>query len=506
LTGRIARVPRYENFNFYMMRRFAVALALVVGGLVGTGFSAHAQKVKSAPFSYLPEQGEDRYNQRVPHKTLALADGSGFIILAHQSGSAYAVERHSADLKKQWSTTLPIAPGETVEAFGRSAEQAWVVLHHADDAGQNLTVQPVALAGGQKGAPVVLVTAAASERRPSVRLSPDGTKLLAYRYATREEQVRSLVGTLYDQKLTKIMDRTYDFRDQGDFFSPNILLANDGTQYVTMLGDAMRKLTVRRYPATPDRSGVPTTVPVLGVPVGGVFEGKPITIRDAKFSLLPDGQLYAAALCANYTTGELTGLKVVRFDFENKSLKLAPELPFAPAYLAEVGKATGTEPKRLEDIYLADMLLSENKNLVIIAERHFEEGGPDQPVHARELHVFGYSAFVTPTWHLVVPKEQVAPAIDSYTGIGFRAAVFGEDVQLLTLETIGGKSDLYLRHIQARNGLLGALQRLKLNVANDQQLAYVKDFTTWLGPKEIIGVSRPSKKSAALQLNEVKLK
>ena len=25
-----------------------------------------AQKVKSAPFSYLPEQGEDRYNQRVP--------------------------------------------------------------------------------------------------------------------------------------------------------------------------------------------------------------------------------------------------------------------------------------------------------------------------------------------------------------------------------------------------------------------------------------------------------
>jgi hypothetical protein len=489
-----------------MIRRSVVVLALVASGLVGSNFSAQAQKIKSTPFSYLPEQGEDRYNQRVPHKTLPLADGRGFIILAHQSGSAYAVERYSADLKKQWSTTLPIAPGETVEAFGRSAEQVWVVLHHADESGQNLTVQPVSLTGGQKGAPVVLVTAAASERRPSVRLSPDGTQLLAYRYATRDEQVRSLVGTLYDQKLTKIMDRTYDFRDQGDFFSPNIILANDGTQYVTLLGDAMRKLTVRRYPATPDRIGVATAVPVLGVPVGGIFEGQPITIRDAKFSLLSDGQLYAAALCANYNTGELTSLKVVRFDFENKSLKLAPELPFTTAYLAEMSKATGTEVKKLEDIYLADMLLSENKNLVIIAERHFEEGGPDQPVHARELHAFGYNAFVTPTWHLVVPKDQVAPAIDSYTGIGFRAAVFGEDVQLLTLENIGGKSDLYLRHLQARTGVLGALQHLKLNVANDQQLAYVKDFTTWLGPKEIIGVSRPSKKSAALQLNEVKLK
>jgi hypothetical protein len=488
------------------MRISLVAFALVAGGLVGISHLAQAQKAKSVPFSYLPEQGEDRYNQRVPRKTLALADGSGFVILAHQSGSAYAVERYSADLKKQWSTTLPIAPGETVEAFGRNAEQAWVVLHHADESGQNLTVQPVGLAGGQKGLPVVLVTAAVSERRPAVRLSPDGNRLLAYRYATRDEQVRSLVGTLYDQKLTKILDRTYDFRDQGDFFSPNILLANDGTQYVTLLGDAMRKLTVRRYPATADRIGVATPIPVLGVPVGGIFEGKPVIIRDAKFSLLPDGQLYAAALCANYDTGELTSLKVVRFDFEANQLKLAPELPFSPAYLAEASRTTGAEIKRLEDIYLADMLLSEDKNLVIVAERHFEEGGSDKPVHARELHFFGYNSFVTPTWHLVVPKDQVAPAIDSYTGIGFRAAVFGEDVQLLTLENLSGKSDLYLRHIQARNGVIGQPQRLKLNVANDQQLAYVKDFTTWLGPKEIIGVSRPSKKSAALQLNEVKLK
>ena len=495
--------PVGKLYYFLVMRRFVVALALVMGGLAGRSQLALAQKVKSEPFSYLPEQGEDRYNQRVPRKTLALADGSGFVILAHQSGSTYNVERYSNDLKKQWSTTLPIAPGETVEAFGRSPEQVWVVLHHADENSQNLTVQPVSLAGGQKGAPVVLVTAAATERRPAVRLSPDGTRLLAYRYETSEEQIRSLVGSLYDQKLTKILDRTYDFRDQGDFFSPNILLANDGTQYVTLLGDRMRRLTVRRYSAA---AGAAAPVAVLGAPMGGVFEGKPITIRDAKFSLLPDGQLYAAALCANYATGELTSLKAVRFDFEANRLKMAPEVPFSAAYLAEANKSTGTEAKRLEDIYLADMLLSEDKNLVIIAERHFEEGGSDQPVHARELHVFGYGSFVSPAWHLVVPKDQVAPAIESYTGIGFRAAVFGEDVQLLTLETIGGKSDLYLRHLQARTGVIGQPQRLKLNVANDQQLAYVKDFTAWLGPKEIISVSRPSKKSAALQLNEVKLK
>ena len=168
--------------------------ALLLGSLLSTALPTLAQKTKSAPFSYLPEQGEDRYNQRVPQKTLPLADGSGFVILAHQSGSAYAVERYDADLKRQWSTALPVAPGETIEAFGRSAEQAWVVVHHADESGQNLTVRPVALGSGQKGAPVVLLTAGTRDRRPGVRLSPDGNRLLAFGYATREEQVRSIRG------------------------------------------------------------------------------------------------------------------------------------------------------------------------------------------------------------------------------------------------------------------------------------------------------------------------
>jgi|GEM_PF-851211 len=486
-------------------------LYLALAGTLATlslAAPVNAQKIKNAPFSYLPEQGEDRYNQRVPQKTLALPDGSGFVILAHQSGSAYAVERYDATLKKQWSTALPVQPGETVEAFGRNAEQVLVITHQTDAASQRLVAQPVALSGGQKAAPVVLLTAGARERRPGVRLSPDGSRLLAFRYATgRDEQVRSLIGTLYDQKLTKTLERTYDFRDQGDFFTPNLLLANDGTQYATLLGDGMKKLSARRYPPTADRVGVATPIPVLGVPVGGTFGGQPITIRDARFALQADGQLYAAALCANYNTGELTSLKVVRFDFAANQLKYAPELPFSAPFLAEVTKATGTDTKRLTDVYLSELLLTPDQNLVVLAERHFEEGGPESPVHARELYAFGYNPFLAPSWHLIIPKDQVAPAVDSYTGIGYRAATFGEELQLITLETLQGRSDLYQRRIQAATGVLSPPQRLKLNVATDQaQLAYVKDFTTWLGAKTIIGVSRPNKKSAALQLNQVVLK
>ncbi len=479
---------------------------LAVAGLLAA-VPARAQKVKSAPFSYQPEQGADRYDSRVPIKTLPLADGSGFVILAHQADGGYAVERYDQTLKKQWGAALPVAPGETVEAFGLGPEQVWVVLHHTDESGQNLTVHPVALRSGQPGAPVLLVGAPARDRRPGVALSPDGTHLLAFAYQTHDEQIRALDATLFDQKLTKVLGRTYDFRGTRDFFSPNVFVTNDGAQLVTMLGDGMSKLTVRRYPAAPDRPDQATPVPVLGVPVGGVFGGRTIRIRDARFKLLPDGQLYAAALVADYNSGELTALKVVRFDFDKNDIKLSNEVPFDAAYLAAVGQATGAPaPKRLEDIYLADLLLTAEKNLVVLAERHFEEGGPELPVHARELHVFGYNSFVRPSWHKVVAKDQTAPAVDSYTGIGFRAAAFGEEIQLLSLETLAGKSDLYLRRLQAVGGAVSAPQRLKLNVADDQQLAYVKDFTAWLAPKTIIGISRPNKKSAALRLNRVELK
>ena len=480
--------------------RLALLLSLL-GGLPPAN-DAHAQKVKSTPFSYLPEQGTDRYDMRVPRKTLPLADGSGFVVLAHQSSGSYSVERYDADLKKQWSTTIPIAPNETLEAFGRGTQQALVVLHHKDDIGQNLTLVPVNLQSGQKAAPKVLMAVAPRDRRPGVSISPDGARVLAFRYFTREQQVKSMAATLFDQSGNKIEEKSYDFRTLGDFFSPNVHVANDGTQYVTLISEGMKKLTVRRYPAGPS-----TEIKVLGVPVGGVFGGKSVTVRDAKFTVLGDGSLYAAAICADYATGEYYSLKVVRFDFSGGGdMKFSPEFRFTPEYLADVAKAGGIEAKRLDDIYLADLLLTPDKQLVVISERHFEEGGSEAPVHARELHLFGYNEFGAPTWHSIVAKDQIAPAIDSYTGIGFRAAVFGGTVQLLTLENLNKKSDLYLRRVNAQTGVVSAPERLKLNVADDQQLAYVKDFTTWLNEKTIIGVSRPSKKSAALQLDKIVVK
>lgn len=478
------------------------ALTLLAGALPETLL---AQKVKSAPFSYLPEQGEDRYNQRVPRKTLPLPGGAGFVILAHQSAGGYAVERYDANLKRLWSAAVPVAAGETVEAFSRGAAQVWVVIHHADEAGQNLTVQPVSLDGGQLGPRKVVVTALPRDRRPGVAISPDGARLLAFRYFTRNGQVKSVQATLFDQNLSQTIARTYDFRDMGDFFSPGVYLANDGTQYVTLIGSGMKQLTVRRYAAV----AADNAVRVLSVPVGGTFEGRPVTIRDARFAVLADGRLYAAALCADYQTGDYRSLKAVRFDFTGPGdLKIAPEVRFTPAYLTEVGKLAGAgpAPARLTDLYLAELVLTDERRLIVIAEKHFEEGGPTLPVHARELHLFGYNEYLSPAWHSLLPKDQVAPAVDAYTGIGFRAAAFGPDVQLLTLETLDKKSDLYLRNINGVTGAIGVPQRLKLSVADDQQLAYVKDFTTWIDAKNIIGVSRPSKKSAALRLNKVSLK
>jgi hypothetical protein len=367
-------------------------LGLLSWGLAGEITPAVAQKIKSVPFSYLPEQGADRYDMRVPRKTLPLADGSGFVILAHQSAGGYSVERYDSELKKQWSTTVAVAPSETLEAFGRSTQQAFVVVHHKDESGQNLTVVPVNLQTGQRGAAKVLISAPARDRRPGVSISADGRRLLAFRYLTRAEQVKSIAATLFDQNLGQLQEKTYDFRDLGDFFSPAVHVANDGTQYVTLVSEGMKKLTVRRYPA--DNSN---DIKVLGVPVGGTFGGKAVTIRDTRFTVLDDGSLYAAALCADYQTGEYHSLKVVKFDFGGSGdMKFSPEFRFTPEYLAEVARAASTEVKRLDDVYLDELLLTADKQLVVIAEKHFEEGGSTAPVHARELHAFGYNEFGRP--------------------------------------------------------------------------------------------------------------
>jgi hypothetical protein len=459
-----------------------------------------AQKVKSAPFSYVPEQSDDRYNQRVLRKTLPLSAG-GFVILAHKSATEYAVERYDADLKRTWSTALPISADQAVDAFTTSGSQATVVIHQKSGSAQSLSALVFDLTTGQKGPLKKLLEADARDRRPGVTFSPDGTKLVAWRYLTRDVQIRAISASVYDEKLAKVKDRTYDFHDQGGFFSTTIHISNDGTQYVTLVADDMKKLSVRRYLNTsPD-------IKVMSVAVGGTFGGKVVNVFDSRFTLQGDNTLYAAAICNERETGLYHSLKVVKFDFSGDGdLKFAPEFKFTPEFLAETNKASATQSKRLEDFYLTDLLLTEDKQLVVVAEKKYEEGGEESPGHTRELLLFGYNEFLSPSWHNFIAKNQVAPAAEGFSSISYRASVFGPDLQFVTWEKIKNKSDLYLRRVNAQTGVVQEPKALGLNVAADQNPSYVKDFTAWLDPKTLIGVSRPNKKSAALMLNKIVVK
>ena len=476
------------------------ATGFSVAALLLSPASASAQRVKSAAFSYLPETTQDRYNQRVAHKTLPLATG-GFIILAHKVANEYAVERYDQDLKQIWSTTLPLAAGEVVDGFMRSNGQATVVVHQKTDATQQLTAYSVDLANGQKSPAKKLLTASARDRRPGAAFSPDGSRLVVWNYTLQNNQIKAINATVYDEKLLKLKDRTYDFHDQGGFFSVTVHVGNDGSQFVTLAGDDMKKLTVRRY-----RNDSPE-VKVMSVSVGGTFGGKVVNIFDSHFALQPDNTLYAAAICNERATGLYHSLKVVKYDFSGEGdMKFAPEVEFSPEYLTETNKATGTTIKRLEDIYLTDLLLTPEKQVVVVAEKKFEEGGEESPGHTQELHLFGFNEFLTPSWHNIVGKDQVAPVSEGYSSIGYQAAVFGSEIQFLTWEKLKGKSDLYLRRLNVQTGVVQEPKGLGLNVAADQNLAYVKDFTAWIDAKTIVGVSRPSKKSAALMLNKIVMK
>lgn len=459
-----------------------------------------AQKVKSAAFSYLPEQSDDRYNQRVPRKTLPLPTG-GFVILAHKSATEYAVERYDSDLKRQWSTALPLTEEQAIDGFASAGGQATVVIYQKTGASQSLSAQAIDLGNGQKAPLKKLIDTGSRDRRPGIAFSPDGTKLVAWRYLSRDNQIKSISASVFDEKLNKIKDRSYDFSDQGAFFSTTLHIGNDGTQYVTLVSDEMKKLTVRRY------LNASNDIKVMSVAVGGVFGGKVVNVFDSRFALQPDNTLYAAAICNERESGLYYSLKVVKFDFSAEGdMKFAPEFKFTPEYLAEVNKASGTAAKRLEDVYLTDLLLSEEKQLVVVAEKKYEEGGDDSPGHTRELHLFGYNEFQSPSWHSIIAKDQVAPASEGFSSIGYRAAVFGQDIQFVTWEKLKGKSDLYLRRVNAQSGVVQEPKGLGLSVAADQNPSYVKDFTGWLDAKTLIGVSRPNKKSAALMLNKIVVK
>jgi hypothetical protein len=478
---------------------------LLTIGLVAIGFlirpqTAWAQKVKSAAFSYLPEQTDDRYNQRVTRKTLPLPAG-GFLILAHKSATEYAVERYDTELKRLWSAALPLTTDQAVDGFASGGGHATVVIYQKTGAAQTLSAQTIDLSNGQKAPLKKLTETGPRDRRPGVAFSPDGSKLVAWRYLTRETQIKSINASIYDEKLVKLKDRSYDFSDQGAFFSTTVHVGNDGTQYVTLVSEEMKKLTVRRY----RNDG--KDIKVMSVAVGGVFGGKVVNVFDSRFVLQPDNTLYAAAICNERLSGLYHSLKVVKFDFSAEGdMKFAPEFLFTPEYLAEANKASNSTAKRLEDVYLTDVLLTDEKQLVVVAEKKYEEGGDASPGHTRELHLFGYNEFQSPSWHSIIAKDQVAPASEGFSSIGYRAAVFGQEVQFVTWEKIKNKSDLYLRRVNAQTGVVQLPKGLGLNVASDQNPSYVKDFTGWLDTKTLIGVSRPSKKSAALMLNKIVVK
>jgi hypothetical protein len=487
------------NLSTVRFSLFHLSLAMLGLGLCLHAPSAVAQRVRSTPFAYVPEHTEDPYNQRVHIKTLPVPGTKEFIILSHRSTKEYAVERYDADLKKLWTSSVPVSDGESLEAFARNDQQALVVIHHQDETGQHLLVQPIDLKTGQKLSTKKMAEGNPRERRPGISISPDGTQLVAFRYATREQQIKALNATHYDRQLSKLKERSYDFRDLTAFFSPTVHVANDGTQYVALIGDNNQKLTVRRYTdSEPD-------VKVMSVPVGGTFGGRKVTVRDSQWRLLDGQTLYAAVICADYASGDYHSLKLVKFDFGNTDMKFAPEFKFTPEYLVEVNKATGGSAKRLDDVYLSDILRTDDQNVVVIAEKKAEEG-PSAPVRARELHVFGYNEFQSPTWRSIIAKDQQAPIAEGFTGIGYRARAIGNNVQLVTLEKLKNKTDLYLRRIAGPTGVVAEPQAIGLNVANDQQLAYVKDFTAWLDDKTLVVVTRPNKKSAALQLNKLVLK
>jgi hypothetical protein len=486
--------------NMLLMRTLTAVFfgfALVLG-LSATGF---AQRIKSTPFAYLPDDSEDRYNQRIDRKTLSL-EGNAFIILSRKSAREYTIDRYGEDFKKQWSASIPLTQQETLEAFARHGTVAYLLTHSTDkEAGvQVLKAHVVDVNTGANRESQKLFEAPAKSRRIGTGVSQDGSKIVAYELQTVQENIRSVRASIYESSFKKIKDRTYDFKNLPNTQSAQVLIDNKGDQYVTLITDQLTKMTVRRYNNTDN------DINVMQVQVGGVFDGRRVYMMNTRYQLEQDQALYGAAFCVDEASGEYHSLKAVKFDFAAGEMRLAPEFRFSAQYLADMAKANKTDlpnPTRLEDLYLTDIVVTDDKNVVVIGEKKFVEGGENSPYLAQDLHLFAFNEYMSPTWRSVLMKNQQAPADEAFSGISFRSAQMDNMLYLLTFETLNKKSDLYLRKINALNGQAEAPKGLGLNVANDDQLSYVKDFTAWLDNKTIVAVNRPSRKSATLRLSRI---
>ncbi|WP_205503474.1 hypothetical protein [Rufibacter psychrotolerans] len=477
---------------------FLFAYLLVVVALLSAPV-ARAQKIKSAAFTYVPETAGDQYNQRIPKKAFAISP-TDFIILSRTADNTYAVERYGADLKATWSTPVKLVGQETVESFSQNQQTALLITHRvsAEQGSQALYGRLFDVKTGKELKQAKLLEAPSKSRRLAVATSADGSKLVTYHSITRDEQLRSIQAVVYDAALTKIKDRLYDFANAGHQVSAQVQIDNHGNQFVSILTNNSMRLSVRRY------NNRDNEIKVMEVMLGGVFDGTKVYVMDTNFKLHQDSSLYAAVLVAEEKTGAYHSLKMVRFDYAAGNMRFAEEFRFTPEFTEKVTKATGA--KRLEDLYLSDILISTEGQTLVIAEKKYTDGGEHSDYHAKELLLFAYNEYLQPTWNSVILKDQVAPAAEGFAGISYSAHLTGNRLQLLTLETIKGKTDLYSRSIHLLTGAAEPPKAVGLNVANDKQVAFVKDFTTWLDERTITAVNRPSKASAGLRLSRITFK
>lgn len=488
-----------------MKKRFILPVLLLMLLCQPSALLGQAKTKATVAFDYMPDGSKERYNPRVPRKTIPVGPNE-FVMLSRSAADTYTVEKYTTGLKKQWATEIKLAATETVDAFVANRQAAIVVTHRRDNGqgSQQLYGHRIDLNSGIKQAASLLLEAASKSRRAGIAASADGSKLLAYRYHTDNRQrILDISGTLYDIRLQKLQDIGYNLKDVPAILSVDVQVSNSGEQYINLISDNMNRLTSRRYsPGSKEAK-------VMSVLVGGVFDGQKVYILDTKFKLMPNGTLYGAVFTADEASGKYYSLKAVKFDFEAEDMVFAEEFRFTDEYVSKVNaldKSSGSKPSRLEDIYLTDLLLTPEQKLVVIAEKKYTEGGENTPYFAKELHLFTYDEYMGNAWNSVLMKHQQAPADEAFSGISYSSFLSGNTLSLLTLEELNGKNDLYLRRINTGTGEASAPKAIGLKVADDQEMAYVKDFTAWFGDKDIVTVVRPSRKANGLRLSTVQIR
>lgn len=457
-------------------------------------------RIKTTAFQHQPDLSEDKYHPVIKQKTLPL-DDNRFIILTRKSARNYSLALYQTDLKKDWEAALPLSDKEALAAFSHNGHTALVLTHRrtGGNGTQSIYGTLIDLPTGRKSPARLLYEAPASSGRISTAVSPDGNKLVIFQYVNQQDQLQALTAMVFDGNLLKIKDRTYSVRDLRGIQSVHVGIDNTGNQYLSFITSKATRLSVRRYTNTDEE------IKAMDIQIGGLFGGRQVYILDTFFAVQPDNQVYAAAICADDKTGEYHSLKVVRFDFGAGEMKFAPEFVFSPQYLSQVNEQAqpGSPPaKRLQDIYLADVMLSGEADLLVIAEKKYQES-PGKPFVAQEMHLFAYDNFLNPSWHSLVSKHQTATDQEGFSGISFKGRIFGNHLHLLTLEKLKGKTDLLSRKINLKTGIAAGPSPLGLQLSSQEKLAYLKDFTAWLDEETILAVVKPAKKPSALQLRRV---